>query len=289
MTGLRLMNRLMDPAARDATFLATHWARRRSPGRRRRTRPCPSDGAQPKVRTDIPIPAAPYLDRKVRDVPHLAEVWSYINPYMLYGRHLGYKGNFEKRWRSTTQGARTVPQHGRGERRRRGFMKVKAVWQFFEAERDGNAIHLFAPGAAAPLHTFRFGRQRATDGLCLSDYILEPKTAAAITWHVRGDGRRGHPRAVRRVEKAASSSRRTPSRRWAIETAEGCAEWLHRRIREDWGFPDPPTMTMHERFTSRIAASATASAIRRAPTWTISRASGSCCGPKTSACTSPKA
>ena len=30
------------------------------------------------------------------------------------------------------------------------FMKVKAVWQFFEAERDGNAIHLFAPGGAAP-------------------------------------------------------------------------------------------------------------------------------------------
>jgi 5-methyltetrahydrofolate--homocysteine methyltransferase len=37
----------------------------------------------------------------------------------------------------------------------------------------------------------------------------------------------------------------------AIETAEGCSEWLHRRLREDWGFPDPPTMTMHERFTSR--------------------------------------
>ena len=37
----------------------------------------------------------------------------------------------------------------------------------------------------------------------------------------------------------------------AIETAEGTAEWLHRRIREDWGFPDPPSMTMQERFTSR--------------------------------------
>ena len=37
----------------------------------------------------------------------------------------------------------------------------------------------------------------------------------------------------------------------AIETAEGCAEWLHRRIREDWGFADPPAMTMQERFTSR--------------------------------------
>jgi 5-methyltetrahydrofolate--homocysteine methyltransferase len=37
-----------------------------------------------------------------------------------------------------------------------------------------------------------------------------------------------------------------------IETAEGCAEWLHRRIREDWGFPDPPSLTMQERFTSRF-------------------------------------
>src|ERR1700734_1126884 len=37
----------------------------------------------------------------------------------------------------------------------------------------------------------------------------------------------------------------------AIETAEGCAEWLHRRIREDWGIPDPEKMTMQERFTSR--------------------------------------
>jgi 5-methyltetrahydrofolate--homocysteine methyltransferase len=37
----------------------------------------------------------------------------------------------------------------------------------------------------------------------------------------------------------------------AIETAEATAEWLHRRLREDWGAPDPPTLTMHERFTSR--------------------------------------
>ncbi len=48
------------------------------------------------MRTDIPIPAAPYLDRRVREVPNLQEIWSYINPFMLYGRHLGFKGNFEK-------------------------------------------------------------------------------------------------------------------------------------------------------------------------------------------------
>ncbi len=43
-------------------------------------------------------------------------------------------------------------------------MKVRAVWQFFEAERDGNAIHLFAPGGrrAAPHVPLRRGRPRPT-------------------------------------------------------------------------------------------------------------------------------
>ena len=137
----------------------------------------------PKVRTDLPIPAAPYLDRKVRDVPHLAEIWSYINPFMLYGRHLGYKGNFEKDLAEHDEKALEL-FHKVEELKHEAaqFMKVKAVWQFFEAERDGNAIHLFAPGGATPIHTFHFGRQHRDDGLCLSDYILDPEDGRAIIW-----------------------------------------------------------------------------------------------------------
>ena len=37
----------------------------------------------------------------------------------------------------------------------------------------------------------------------------------------------------------------------ATETAEATAEWLHRRIREDWGISDPAEMTMQQRWTSR--------------------------------------
>ena len=51
----------------------------------------------------------------------------------------------------------------------------------------------------------------------------------------------------------------------AIETAEGGAEWLHRRIREDWGFPDPPTIPCTTASLRNIAASATASAIPACP------------------------
>jgi 5-methyltetrahydrofolate--homocysteine methyltransferase len=254
MTGLSLMNSLMDPAARPGV-LESH----RSSGEASAEAPVPEallpvgTRRSQKVRAGLPIPPAPYLDRKVRSLAHLAELWSYINPYMLYGRHLGYKGNFEKALAEHDEKALELLRHMDAlKQEAAAFLKPKAVWQFFEAEREENSIRLFAPGASSPVHTFRFGRQRREDGLCLSDYILGPD-----------DGRRDH---LALFVVTAGAGVRERSEEWkqageffkvhaiqalAIETAEGTAEWLHRRIREDWGFPDPPTLTMKDRFTSR--------------------------------------
>jgi 5-methyltetrahydrofolate--homocysteine methyltransferase len=255
MTGLSLMNRLMDPAQREATLAANSAGAAATIIPEPLAAPATATEAKrsSKVRADIPIPAAPYLERKVRDVPHLAEVWSYINPFMLYGKHLGYKGNFEKALVEHDPKAlelfHNVEQVKQDAAR---FMKVKAVWRFFEAERDGNAIHLFEPAGVQPIHTFQFGRQAKEDGLCLSDYILDAE-----------DGRRDH---LALFVVTAGACIREKSEEWkqageffkahaiqalGIETAEGAAEWLHRRIREDWGFPDAPTLTMHDRFTSK--------------------------------------
>jgi 5-methyltetrahydrofolate--homocysteine methyltransferase len=132
------------------------------------------------------------------------------------------------------------------------FMKIRAVWQFFEAEPDGNALRLFAPGAAEPLHTFQFKRQRVGDFLCLSDYVLAPQNGRRdhVALFVVGAGE-----GVReRSEKAKNEGYYFKShglQALAIESSEACAEWLHRRIREDWGFRDPPELTMAQRFTSR--------------------------------------
>ena len=135
------------------------------------------------MRTDIPIPPAPYLDRKVRDVPNLAEVWSYINPFMLYGRHLGYKGNFEKALAEHDEKALELFHNVEEVKQEAArFMKVKAVWQFFEAERDGNSIHLFAPGGRRAHPHFQL-RPPAPRGRPLPER-LHPRSAkkvAAIT------------------------------------------------------------------------------------------------------------
>jgi len=254
MTGLSLMNSLMDPLERQGV-LDSHKAVEAPSVVEVTAEPLPpmTSRRSGKVRTDIPIPPAPYLDRRVRDLPHLTELWSYINSFMLYGKNLGYKGNFDRGLAEHEPKALELFHNVEEVKQEAArFMKVKAVWQWVEAERDGNAIHLFSPGADSPLHTFQFGRQRRENGLCLSDYILESE-----------DGRRDH---LALFVVTAGGCFRQRAEEWkqageyfksiaiqalATETAEGTAEWLHRRIREDWGFPDPPTTTMQDRFTSR--------------------------------------
>jgi len=252
MTGLGIMNQLMDPAQRDAA-LASHIftaAIAAAP----ESKPIAPAGVErsPKVRIDLPIPPVPFLDRRVREAPSLPLIWSYINPFMLYGRHLGFKNNFEKLLAERDQTAMKLYNDVEQVKLEAAdFMHVRAVWQFFEAEREGNSIQLFAPGAAGPLHTFHFARQPQGDRLCLSDYVLPPQPAGrdhiALFVVTAGEGIRA------RSEEAKTAGRfffAHALQALALETAEACAEWLHRRIREDWGFPDPPTLAMRERFVS---------------------------------------
>jgi len=181
-------------------------------------------------------------------------LWSYINPFMLYGRHMGFKGNFEKLLAARDPKALELFNEMEEVKKwAAGFMKARAVWQFFETERAGNTIHLFERGASSPAHSFAFGRQPKDDGLCLSDYVLPAgddgrRDQICLFVTTAGEGIR------ERSEECKAKGeylRAHALQALAIETAEGAAEWLHRRIREDWGFPDSPTMTMQERFTSR--------------------------------------
>ena len=254
MTGLRLMNELMDPATRE-TVVRAHTASDNGLDVTTTVRVAevPKVTRSPRVRGDLPIPEVQYLDRKVRLVPDLRDVWSYINPFMLYGRHMGFRGDFEKHF--AERDAKAVELYENMEEVKKEaaeFMKVRAVWQFFEAEAEGEALHLFLAGGKEPIHTFRFPRQRVGDYLCLSDYVLPAKGGKrdhlALFVVTAGEGVR------ERGEKAKNDGYYFKShglQALAIETAEGCAEWLHRRIREDWGFPDPPELTMAQRFTSR--------------------------------------
>lgn len=259
MTGLALANQLMEPQSRKDLFKkhAQVLTEEKEPLKTIEKIPETTTRSQ-QIRVDLAIPPAPYLDRKIRDVPQLQEIWNYINPQMLYVRHLGFKGNFEKKISDRDPKALTlnaVVEEIKTDALK--FMKIKAVWQYFEAEAEGNKIHLFKPGSSDPLHTFHFHRQRKEDGLCLADYVLphqKKSSGKKIRDHgvlfVVGAGER-----IREISEKLKANgdylKSQALQALAIESAEGCAEWLHRRIREDWGFPDPPDLTMKDRFITK--------------------------------------
>ncbi len=246
MTGLALANRIMDP--KNLETLKSEFA----PPEDRRgvihdARPIQESTKRSSlVRIDIPIPLAPYLDRKVRDVPQLKEIWSYINPQMLYVRHLGFKGNFEKKMEE--RDAKALELFNQVEEVKKEalqFMKVKAVWQFFEAESKGNSIHVAN-------HIFHFNRQKKENGLCLADYVLPPQKGQrdfiALFAVSAGFGIRER---AEELKNRGDYFKSHCLNVLALETAEACAEWLHRRIREDWGFPDSSDTTMKDRFQAK--------------------------------------
>ena len=251
MSGLSLMIRLMDSDERSA--LAQERAPLAVAPVPRKQLGVETTQRSSKVCRELPPVPAPYSERIVREVPQLQEVWSYINPQMLYVKHMGFRGNFERLLAERDPKAielNAIMEDVKAEAA--AFMKVRTVWQFFDAESRGNTMRVFLPGEKEPLHSFTFPRQRREDGLCLADYVLpgDNGTRDSIALFVvsSGEGIRERAEGYKQNGEYLKSH---AVQALALETAEACAEWLHRRIREDYGFPDPEGTTMLDRFKAK--------------------------------------
>ena len=252
MSGLGLLDRIMDEDRRAAVEIENAPEAAKSGASARETAPA-SIRRSSRVRPDAPPLPPPYAERIVRDVPQLREIWAYLNPVMLFNRHLGFKGNFDKAL--AERDPKALELYAAVEELKTeaaGFMKARAVWRFFEAESEGNTIRVFEPGSNDAAHAFTFPRQRRADGLSLADFVAPPngrrRDTLAMFCVGAGQGVRERAEAYKRRGEYLKSH---GIQALAVETAEACAEWLHRRIREDWGFPDPPEMSMLDRFKSR--------------------------------------
>ncbi|HEX4922491.1 MAG TPA: methionine synthase [Bdellovibrionales bacterium] len=206
-------------------------------------------------------PSAPDYERHIsRNIP-IEAIWKYINPLMLYTRHLGVKGRHAKLWenqelnelKSTPEGLKALKIFEAVEEVKKEFREQlvpKSVYKFFAAQGDGNTIHIFDSGRVAA--SISFPRQRRADGLCLSDYVL-PKSGGqmdniAMFAVTVGEGIRD---TALRLKDEGQYLKSTILQILAMESAEALAELLHAQLRTLWGFPDPLNMTMTERFQAK--------------------------------------
>jgi 5-methyltetrahydrofolate--homocysteine methyltransferase len=199
------------------------------------------------------LPKPPDLKRHVlHDLP-MDEIFGHLNPQMLFGKHLGVRGSVRRLLEAgdekVTELKRRVEALQDAAVSRQWF-KLAGVYRFFRAYgRADTVVILDADGterAALP-----FLRQGRPPHACAADWVHpdpEAEDTVAIFVVTAGVGVRARAIDLRAKGKLLDS---IALQALALETAEATAEWLHRRLRELWGFPDPPEMTMEERFRAR--------------------------------------
>ncbi|MCM2279950.1 MAG: methionine synthase [Oligoflexia bacterium] len=212
-------------------------------------------------------PEPPDFERHVLRNTPIERIWRYINPLMLYGRHLGIRGStvrlLERSEPAPDAKAQRIwdaVQEIKEEFKGTALFRPSAVYRYFRASGEGNTLSLLsAPGGnAAPkaLASFEFPRQRRENGLCLADYALSLEEqqrqglvdSVALFVVTVGKGVRA---LAEQLKDRGDYLKSHIVQALALESAEAYAELLHEHLRASWGYPDPPELTMMERFQAR--------------------------------------
>jgi 5-methyltetrahydrofolate--homocysteine methyltransferase len=256
MTGLALAKQLMSPEKRQVLATKLEQETRQLQARGPKRYQAQVDGAVAVRRSPVApleeVPAPPDLRLHVIRDYDLDAILRYINPAMLYTRHLGFKGKFEAALAAGDSKARELRERVAAVEAvmlARPDISAKAVYRFLPAHSDGDRLRIYASDGRTVLETFHFGRQSVEPYLCLADFTL-PADA----------GRRDY---VCCFATTVGPGVRHLAERWkehgeylkshvlqvlALEGAEAFAELLHQKIRQMWGFPDSPDLTMSDLF-----------------------------------------
>jgi 5-methyltetrahydrofolate--homocysteine methyltransferase len=254
MDGLDLANRLFSATTRDALIerVRAEQEALRAGVDAVETAPAAAPAGHPArsaVSRAAPIPTPPDLAPHVlRSVP-LTHIFPYLNLQMLLGRHLGLKGSVGRLLEQGDPKAVEINAVVTGLEREaveKGLLQANGLYRFYEAAAAGDDLLLFDGGVEVA--RFHFPRQPAGERLCLADYVSEQGSGetdyVALFALTCGTGVR---ELAERWKQDGQYLRSHALQALAIETAEAFAEMLHARLRTQWGFPDPPGLTLSDK------------------------------------------
>lgn len=215
------------------------------------------------------VPTAPDFQRHVLKNTPIDQIWGFINPMMLLGRHLGIQGHIVRKLTSPTpttmkeieeedpkafkilQAVEDMKNEFRGTE----IMQPRAVFQFFHAGSFGNTAFL---SDGKIIKTIEFPRQSKEDGLSLADYLTPLKIASpkpsdltdSLAAFVVTVGK-GVREMAEQFKNRGDYLKSHILQALAMESAEAYAEYLHSQIRKMWGHEDKMDITMLERFQAK--------------------------------------
>ena len=257
MHGLDLINHLADPNKKDQ-FIADYRAEFK-PGYGMDTDSKNSgDAAKPEkiilkektisydydIASVVPPSFEPVIVEKTMD-----ELWPFINRQMLYGHHLGLKGNMKKMFEDKDPKAMKLDaqiQEVRAMINEADACKPRGVYQFFKTRKDGDTMVILNEDETKELQRFKFPRQPYGYQYCLTDF-QHPDKADIMAFFVLTSGQEilDFGKELKDKERFLASH---IANAIGLELAEGFAEGLHQHIRSQWGFPDEKSWDAEDLF-----------------------------------------
>ncbi|HZO78878.1 MAG TPA: homocysteine S-methyltransferase family protein [Solirubrobacteraceae bacterium] len=260
--GLAKVDRLLDSEGRAALIDET-----RAAARVLRERPAEDDGAPPttdaSVRSaaaiDNPIPTAPWWGAREVEVD-LDEVYHHLDTHVLFKLHWGGRGVKGEEWQRLVQedfGPRLDRMW-----REQTYLHPRALLGYFPCNADGNELVVWDPDAPGEreLERLVFPRQPRHDRICLADFFRplpsgEPDVCALQAVTVGDEV----TELTTRLQAEGEFAEQLFVHGLSVQAAEGTAEWLHARCRQElgipqtqgrrysWGYPACPEQSEHEK------------------------------------------
>jgi 5-methyltetrahydrofolate--homocysteine methyltransferase len=241
--GLRLMEEITSREPAEAA--ATRPATRPVPARR-----VPSPATIPvgsvvasggrvrsDVRTDVPIPAAPFLGtRVVIDLP-LPEVFGFVNEVALFRTqwqfHRG-KGDPKRFDELIDTHVRPIYERWKARCAAEQILQPRVVYGYFPCQSEGNDLIVYAEDGRTPRVRFTFPRQPNGRHLCIADFFaaVDSGRMDVLACLLVTMGRRASE-VTRELFAQHNYTDYLYLHGLSVESAEALAELWHKRIREE--------------------------------------------------------
>jgi 5-methyltetrahydrofolate--homocysteine methyltransferase len=258
--GLGVMDKLVDDEARDALLekLRADAAAFREKGEQVEELDTSDDTVRSAVDTSLPVPEPPFWG--VREIPvDLDEVYSHLDTHVLFKLHWGGKGVKGDAWKQLVE----TDFRPRLERMwaEQDYLHPRALLGYFPCYSEGNDIVVLDPAdRETVLERFTCPRQPKGDRVCLADFF-RPKDSGeldvvALQAVTVGDR---VTELMAELEADGEFAEQLFVHGLGVQTAEGLAEWLHWKVRQDlgigagqgrrysWGYPAVPDQAEHEK------------------------------------------
>ena len=240
------MDRLIEPERRAELVEEVRAAatRLREVGEEEEVLDTTDDTVRSPVRTDVEVPEPPFWGVREIEVDR-EELYTHLDTHVLFKLHWGGRGVKGEEWRKLLE----EDFRPRLERMwaEADYLHPRALLGYFPCYSEGNDIVVLDPeDRETVLERFTCPRQPKGDRLCLADFY-RPKDSGELDVVALQAVTVGSEvtELMATLEQEGEFAEQLFVHGLGVQTAEGLAEWLHWRVRNDLGIdvtPGPPLL-----------------------------------------------